>query len=326
VEEERGSSKPDVDPIDPTRAPTDLEALAHHAMELSRDLEQAWSKALDPDLLDSAHEGLRSRWSALVTGLHAAIAQADMALEAAGVDVRLYEWPPRPEGALELELAPEDAQVERRQLQIAQLVAFEQLALALGSVTEQRGVRIDLIAGRETARWWEAGAFALARLRTQLVLRIVERIEAADAVVLGAGAQPRRQRSWTQAVQSLDAAQAAASRGDPEAALLHALCSARERLRALRVDGELADDFSWSDLQRVDALVQVGRLLELAEDAIRRHVGNTAMDPGVALVLARSLLPAVQRLLLHPPVDELAAAFPGFVLPTDEGDSDSTSK
>jgi hypothetical protein len=138
---ESSSKQPRQEPSEQAR-PTDLPALARDALELADDLERAWSSALDPDALETAHEGLRARWSTFAEALRRVLADTDAELEAAGVDVTLKEWPPSRGLLADLDLSPSDPQDVFKQLQTALLLALRILL-----------VRSARLPSRQSARW-----------------------------------------------------------------------------------------------------------------------------------------------------------------------------
>lgn len=301
---------------------THVPALARAAMDLADDLERAWSSALEPEVLDAAHEGLRASWSTLLAELHRAIAEADVELAAAGIDVTLREWPPSRASAVELALAPEDPLVARKQLQVAQLMAFEQLTRVLGALTKPSGREVNALSGEEISRWWEAGAFALVRAHGEQVLRLTRAMQVLERRILEEQEPEPRQERRESAAESFQMASAAYRLGDPEAALLHAVRAARARLASLHESGELPRDFDLAVLRTIPAYDDQARLLQLAQEAVNRMLSGDDLDPGVPLPLVGAVLPVVQGLMTHPPVEQLAETLSGISSPPGETSAD----
>jgi hypothetical protein len=161
--------------------PTDLVALARHAMTLSHEAEQAWSGALDPETHSAAIDDLNARWSALLVGFHEAVSSAEARLAAEGHVMTLEEWPPSPETAASLDLAADDPIVRYRQLQVAQILAIEQLARALGALTSPTNSRITAMSHEH---YWSSGGFERVRTLGGFVMRVANELSQCEAAVI----------------------------------------------------------------------------------------------------------------------------------------------
>jgi hypothetical protein len=112
--------------------PISLEALVRHVSRLTEDLELVWMDALDRGQRTTANERLIAEWSAVATAVNELSRGLDARLEAAGEDPRLPARPPFASELSNLQAHPEPAQ-ELLQARMAMLVAFEQLARAIGA-------------------------------------------------------------------------------------------------------------------------------------------------------------------------------------------------
>jgi hypothetical protein len=258
-------------------------------------MEKAWSAALDTAALESAHSGLERRIQVLTTALVAQLAARDEELEKAGVNVALPEWPVSPEHLLECLAVSTTLEGRRALLVIAQLQAVELVAEAFSAVAAPSGTRIQLLTGKELARWWESGAFALLRSRAELLQRVSIEIEAVDAQILKDVERPSREG----ALAGLVAASVAYRRGDPEAALLHALSCA-----AVAVPRSGGDSDRWRRLRSMPDFSTLGELLERAEAIVQEMLDHGPAAAAYALPVAGELLPRLQRFVSSPPVTE----------------------
>jgi hypothetical protein len=224
-----------------------------------------------------------------------AIAHADSELEAIGVDVTLGEWPPSSASAARLRIEPAEVIEARKQLQVAQLLAFESLAQALGALSEPSSVRTDVGIGRELARWWSSGAFALVRSRARLVLRMNREMDIVERQILGQEPPASRQQRWRQAVEAFESAGVALTRGDPEAALLHGVIATRARLAALIQDEAEGTGLDIGVLRALPSVVGFAQLCILADETVRRLRAGDRVDPGVARSVGPRVHPGASR-------------------------------
>jgi hypothetical protein len=284
-------------PIGETPLPTDLAAVFRHAIDLSPELERAWSLALSQLAIDSEYEDLRTRWSLVMQGLTATISEREKELVRAGIDPTHFTWPLGPTEAANLELQPADPEARRKQLEDAQLLALDRLIKSAGSFFGQ-------LLGEEgdtAPTWWESGAFSLVRFNAILALRITRELDAVDAAQRGEHVS-MMELMRCRAFESLESAVAARDRSDPEAALLHCVRSARARIASLSLDGEVPPPFLTAPSS--DGSIPV-KMLSLAEQVLQSERAATDTGLGVSTVLAESLVPAVEQLVQNPPVDEV---------------------
>jgi hypothetical protein len=151
------------------------------------------------------------------------------------------------------------------------------------------------------------------------VLRLSQALQAVGRQIRGGTRPDRREAQRQRAVGSYDLAAIALRRGDPEAALVHAVRAARARLASLHDTGELPEDFDWGVLSGVPDYDERSRILQLAQEAVSRLVRDEPLSLGVAQPLAWAVLPIAKALVTHPPVHELAELLEGVSVPLDDG-------
>jgi hypothetical protein len=289
--------------------PVDLASLVEHAVRLSQQLEKVWSSALDETALDEAQQDVLAEWSAVLRSLHREVDEAETHLAEAGIDPRLASHPLDPAAVATFQL---DAEPEQRwqQLQAAQLIALENLARAVGALTEPSGKRVPLQTG-VTESWWEAGAFGLVRSRALLVLRVTREVERGQALLLGEEPPSEAAVARDRAYDALDASRIALTRGDPEAALLHAHTALRLRVRAALTNTN--SDFSAADrpgavLARVPSLAEWAEVLQLLDAAAARSLAGDGTPVDVTVPLARVVVPLAREVIRSVQLAELVEA------------------
>jgi hypothetical protein len=288
------------DSTEETPLPTDLAAVFSHAMELTPELDRAWSLALRRVAADDEHEDLRTRWSLVLQGLTATISKREKELVQRGVDPRHFTWPLGAVEATNLELQATDLEKRRRQLEDAQLLALDRLIRSIGSFMSRLLGDEDEGMG---STWWESGAFSLARLNAALALRITRELDAVDAAQRDDRVS-KMEIMRSRAFEAMESAIAARDRSDPEAALLHCVRAARARIASLSLNGGVPSSFL--SASNLDGPIPV-KMLALAEQLLQYEVAGTDMDSGVSTVLAENMVPAVEQLVRNPPVDEVVA-------------------
>jgi hypothetical protein len=285
---------------DQTQVPADLAAVFRHAMELAPEIDQAWSLALSQLAADEEHEDLRIRWSLTMDGLTAVISEREKEVIQRGIDPRHFTWPLGAAEAVKLDLQPDDAEVQRTQLEDAQLLALDRVIKIIGSFLKKLlGEEVEEVG----VDWWESGAFSLARLNAALALRITRELDGLDASQRG-DHPSRMELMRSRAFEALESATAARDRGDPEATLLHCVRSARARIASLSLDGKVPPSFV--SAPSAGGLIPV-KMLALAEELLQCEIAGTEVHPGASTVLAENLVIAVEQLVLNPPVDEVVA-------------------
>jgi hypothetical protein len=293
--------------------PIDLETLILHVTNLSDNLAEAWSDALDEARLTEAYAQLEAEWGSLVAavlGIQRAVANR---LEGAGIDPRIPELPPFSGQIAQLQHAPDDEQY-MRQSQMAQLMAFELLAQAVGPLLGSRGDAETTLTGGMAAPRWQSDAFTAARERALLLARLVR--AGADAEQRLLGTSPGVPRIATAGIERLGLARSAWSRGDPEAALTHAHLATR--LLIADVLGVTTDALPTDLPQRLSsqsALGDLSGMLQLTERLVIVLSGGAEPDLSVCALLVPTLLETLQAVATDPPLAALRAALP----PEEEG-------
>jgi HEPN domain-containing protein len=289
--------------------PVDLASLVEHAVRLSQQLEEVWSSALDETALDEAQQDVLAEWSAVLTSLHREVDEAERHLAEAGIDPQLAHHPHDLGAVATFQL---DAGVEQRwqQLQTAQLIALENLARAAGALTEPSGKRVRLQTGVAES-WWEAGAFGLVRSRALLVLRVTREVERGQALLLGEEPPSEAAIARDRAYDALDAARIALTRGDPDAALLHAHTALRVHVRAALTDA--TSDVSAADrpgalLARVPSLAEWAEVLQLLDAAAAQSLTGDGPSVDVTVPLARVVVPLAREVIRGVQLAELVEA------------------
>lgn len=288
-----------------SEAVVDLPALIAYVSRMSDELEEAWASALDEKRLAELDARLLADWQAVVSVVQIGGNTSDAELSELQLDSTV------PEDPLPLEqvaqLAPEsDLEQRRRQLQQAQLLAFELVMNAVQHARRVEDRRPDRITGEAAAGWFESGAFALIRSRAQLLGRITDLLEQTETKLVRAARGIEAPAEPPLELQSFlthrRLAAEALAHGDVEAALLHALIAVRRFVAAIagvepsQISGSVA---SWLG-KGVEASV-VARL-ESLEDSIRAGLGS---DLGAALLLAQAMLSVIDRLIAAPPVQPI---------------------
>jgi len=285
----------------------DLEALVHHASQITSDLQRLWQEALDDTRRSEVGEQLRARWSAVVTAINEASKALTERLESRGLDPRLPELLPFSAQVATFSLDPTPEQA-LRQAQMGLLVAFDLLSMALGELLREEGDGEQPNESRD----WDPSAFAIARERAIMVSNLAGFVSQAEANLLGdarivASATPP-------ALARLSMARAAWSHGDAEAACVHLHVGAR-----LLIGDLLSVDSSALPVDIAEHLLaqhgqsNLGALLKLLQRSVETVVTGAETDLAVVTVLVPNLLMALDDLALRPPVELLRKAFADVV-------------
>lgn len=312
----------------------DLLATVEHASRLTVAAERAWSAALDPAAVDEANrELLDDQWSNVMAVVRRQAELSSRALEAAGLDATVDQFPPDVPQLLTLDLDP-DPERRRRQLQLAQFYALDQLLAALQGLRHPSRAALDPRTGQLTQTWWDSGAFALVRTRAQHLVRVTLALlnaeHAAIATAAGEAAtapeqvpHPAQPPPWW---AHLHLSAEALGRGDIEATLLHAHLALTARFTDVPSLADAVAAPFGEEAEGEAARTLVAKL----EEAIARLAEGSGVDLGVTVPLAHALLPLIQRLLLPVPMtptrtmpateaeDDLGSATP----PDDPSDAD----
>ena len=262
----------------------DLEALVDHVLELSNDLERAWSAALTPVTLMPALSDLEARIHTLLRTYQRRISASTEAVRDEGFNTLLPAYPLPASEYNNISFDPEPARAWL-QLQAAIVDALLQVARYLAPIRSPVPRRVS--SDGDVEGWWASGAFDLIRGSIQSLHRLVRASESVDAVLVQGADQHEADHL---VVARLELMTAAVSRGDFEAALIHAEFALRARAAALvqPVPDDLLDRVA-GDPRLGDSAVLV-RLL--AEAASRRRRGDP-LDVGATAVVA----PPVARLV-----------------------------
>jgi hypothetical protein len=299
-----------------TAAAVDLVAVVDHVTRLTGSAERAWSAALDPEALGEANRELLDQWHSLMAVIRRQAELSSRALEAAGLDATVDQYPPGVPQLLRLDLDP-DPERRRRQLQLAQFHALDQLLTGLQGLQHPSRAALDLRTGQVTETWWDSGAFALVRAQARHLGRVTLALLNAEQGAITATAdattapeQAERQAEPPSWLAHLQLGAEALRRGDAEAALLHAYLS----LTARFADAESLTDAVAASFGEAAEGEAAKAIVAKLEEAIGRLAGGTDVDLGVTVPLAHALLPLVEGLLLsapvtsNPPVPEAEAA------------------
>jgi hypothetical protein len=286
----------------------DLELLVRQTMRMSSELEEAWSNALDAEALVESRAELAATMGPLVTALTDSMQRNDEQLEATGIDPRFYAPPMDAAMLRELTLEP-DAEKRRQQLVMAQMISLERFVRASGALDDPGGEAAEIERRSAAGRWWESGAFSLVQLRGEEFLRITAEVDSAVGALLAPDKRaPELDRSVELANARVRLAEAARSRGDAEAALLHVRVALCVLLAAHRTDQETSASLQPGRvLSRMNSLEDVAPLLRLFDEACER-LGRGELDLGVAVPMADCVIAVVSRITVDPPIVELQKA------------------
>jgi hypothetical protein len=278
--------------------PLDFDTLVEHLGRLPAETERAWSRALDADLLSESQKELRAEWGSLLVMLYREANDSTERLRARGVDPVLFVHPEDP--AVLHTLNPDGPELDLwRALSVAQMRALLGVTTCLEALTAPRA---PFGLGRhDELTWWEAGAFALIRLRACELARVTRQLNDAERALGTPVAQehtgalqltgPWRER--------LTLADEAVLRGDPEASVLHLRLALRERAAQLAqipladvppdIEQRLASDPELEDM--VSGL----HLLARVGDGLNE---SRPLSLGFALPVGELMLAPVSRLCL----------------------------
>ncbi len=278
--------------------PLDFDALIEDLGRLPAETERAWSTALEADLLSESQKELRAEWGSLLVVLYREANDSTERLRARGIDPVLFVHPADP--AVLQTLNPDGSELDLwRALSVAQMRALLGVATCLEALTTPRA---PFGLGRhDELTWWEAGAFALIRLRAAELARVTRQLNDAERAIdtpateEHAGALqlsgPWRDR--------LTLADEAVLRGDPEASVLHLRLALRERAAQLAqipiadiphdIEQRLASD------PELEHMASGLRLLARVGDRLQ---DSQPLSLGFALPVGELMLTPVSRLCL----------------------------
>lgn len=289
-----------------SEAAVDLSALIAYVSRIPDELEQSWAAALDRDGLAALEARLLGDWQAVVAVIQMGGNTSDTELGELGLDSTVPEDPLPLEAVAELVRNP-DLQERRRQLQQAQLHAFELTITAVQWARRVEPRLPDRITGEAAASWFESGAFALIRSRAQLLVRITDILEQVETelvrVAHGDNPQTERALEVPRFLQHRRLAAEALAHGDVEASLLHSAVTVRRlvaEIAAVEAGDVVGPLALWLGGSTLDALI-VAQL-----DAFERDLANGLVDDlGAAFLVACAMLTVIDRLIAAPPVHEI---------------------
>jgi hypothetical protein len=286
--------------------PISLEALVRHVSRLTEDLESVWMDALDRGRRTTANERLIAEWSAVAIAVTELTRGLDVRLEAGGEDPSLPARPPFASELSHLQAHPEPAQ-ELLQARMAMLVAFEQVARAMGALT---GFAEADGRGRSDGEVeWESGAFSACRERAELLLRLMVRQGEAERKALGSA---RVLPSATPpGLARLALAAVAWGHGDAEASVVHLHLAARLIISDLlgTAPDALPPDVAQTLSER-PVFESVARMLRLAQGVADAVAAGVEPDLTIATLLVPNLLSELSALASQPPLAALRSVFP----------------
>jgi hypothetical protein len=288
---DRGTSPED----ESSSTPVDLRALANHATELADSLERAWSDALSPDALGTAHAELESRIGSLIAAIQRQVSGTERSLRDAGIDTRLGAFPP---SLTEIKALSYQANARQKwlQAQTAQIDALQLLLEALNAMRAPSAQKIAIPSGA-VETWWEAGAFGMLRARARLLVQISMQVSlAADAIT---GKSHGEDERFRQPFDTLMAARESLSHGDAIGAVSHARRAIMERASLI------APDIPTDLIERLasDArLVNDAPVLNLMQETASRIFRGENVDISIATIIASHAINIAGKLCFETPI------------------------
>lgn len=285
-----------------------------HLMRMTYSLEKAWSESLNTESAVAARRETKEVWSAFKVALEKRlewVQRLDEGEDSLGLGALAEGFPLDDDALSRLQLDPPGPVERYRQLQSAFFYAMHDLSDALKGLDDPSGKSFDLLSGRITETWWEAGAFAFVQRRAAALSRILraqeerlkelaeDREDVPDVPSQSVAVMP----AWAEA---LSTANALMNQGWHEAALPLLLRSIR--LVLADAAGVTVDELPvplTPLLQRVTQLAALAVQVELLEESTERLGKGFAVDAGVAVPLAKELLVRVQLLARNPPHSQL---------------------
>jgi|SRR5215211_1415940 len=278
-----------------------------HLARMTDSLEKAWSEGLNTEDAVEARREAKEVWTAFSVALENRLAWVQQLDDGLGLGMLSEGFPLDDEALSRLELDPPGPAERYRQLQIASFYALHDLGDALKGLDEPTGATFDLLKGRVTETWWEAGAFVLIQRRAAALARILRAQEECLQELSARGEDVPEVPSESTAarpvwVNALTAAGALINQGWHEAALPQLLRALRLVLAdAAGVDTQGLPTPLAPSLRRIPQLSPMARHVELLESSAERIGRGSAVDLGVAVPLAKELLVRFQLLARNPP-------------------------
>jgi hypothetical protein len=283
---------------------------------MTTSLERVWSEGLEIESAQRARAEAKQVWQSFNVTFKRWTEYTFSLREQAGLGpVTIEEFPVQDTGLERLSLDPDTAERRFYQLQIAAMYGVLDLNESLLALDDPTASEVRLPTG-SVETWWEAGAFSLIRRRARSLARILKlsdealqatlRENSAEADEIGSYSQPTL---W---VDPLMSAFDLVNAGNYDSALPQLLAALRatlaQSLSAAANDLPVPLAPSIAD---IDVLSLVSQHVSLLEAACERMGKGLLLDPGVAVPLAKELLPRIQELAFNPPTAEQLASLSG---------------
>jgi hypothetical protein len=285
---------------------TSLYDLLHHLTRMTTSLERVWSEGLNTESARSARAEAKQVWQSFNVTFQKWIEYTFSLRERAGLEpVSVEEFPVQDTGLGRLSLDPDTPERRFYQLQIAAMYAVHDLMESLQALDNPTASDLRLPTGTlET--WWEAGAFSLIRRRARSLAGILNLSdEALQAALRESSAEGNEIGSYPQPAFWADPLTSAfdlVNAGNYDSALPQLLAALRATLAQSL--SAAADDLPVPlapSIADIDVLSSVSQHVPLLEAACERLGKGLLLDPGVAVPLAKELLPRIQELAVNPP-------------------------
>ncbi len=293
---------------------TSLYDLLQHLTKMITSLERAWSEGLETESAQGARAEAKQVWQSFTITFTGWTQYVNGLREQAGLGpLIIEEFPVQDTGLERLRLDPEPSERRYYQLQIAAMYAYQDLLESLQYLDNPTGGEIRIPTG-SVETWWEAGAFSLIRRRARSLARILSLSdEALRATLRENSAEVDETASYPQPppwVDPLTSAFDLVNTGNYDSALPQLLAALRavlaHSLSAAANDLPLPLAPNIGD---VDSLSSVSQHVRLLEAACERLGKGLLLDPGVAVPLAKELLPRIRELASNPPTAEQLKPF-----------------
>ena len=288
---------------------TSLYDLLHHLSSMTTALERAWSEGLETESARSARAEAKQVWQSFGSAFTRWTQYVDSVRKQAGLEpVIIEEFPVQDTGLKRLSLDPDTPERRYYQLQIAAMYAIQDLVESIQALDNPTASTLKLPTG-SVETWWEAGAFSLIRRRARSLASILKLgEEALQAILRENSAEPGEIGSYTQPSLWVDPLMSAfdlVNAGNYDSALPQLLAALRATLaQSLSADANDLPVPLAPSIADIEVLSSVSQHVPLLEEACERLGQGLLLDPGVAVPLAKELLPRIQELAFNPPTAE----------------------
>jgi hypothetical protein len=292
---------------------TSLYDLLHHLSSMTTALERAWSEGLETESARSARAEAKQVWQSFTSALTRWTQYVDSVRRQAGLEpVIIEEFPVQDTGLKRLTLDPDTPERRYYQLKIAAMYALQDLGESIQAMDNPNAFNLRLPTG-SVETWWEAGAFSLIRRRARSLASILKLgEEALQATLRENSAEPGEIGSYPQPSLWVDPLMSAfdlVNAGNYDSALPQLLAALRATLaQSLSVAANDLPAPLAPSIADIDALSSVAHHVPLLEVACEHMGKGFILDPGVAVPLAKELLPRIQELAFNPPTAEQLVA------------------